>query len=153
MPVNKEKQRVRWLMNKRAARARLRVKPAPTDPLFEALATIERDRRVKDAHRGAWCWPEYNYLTADRLARAIELAADVWLAITLHEARYRSGAPTTAQICRWLEGVGRTSGYSKESLRKTVPKARERVHLLETHGGHWRPDVPSWAPFKPDLKR
>lgn len=134
MATDIEKRRARWKRNKRASRARDKVGPKQLDSIFEQRVLAERDRRAACAENGAFLWPEVEYLFGDRLTRAASLAADVWMAIALYEAQCGPGTATNAHICRMLKSRGRMNGYTEGSLRKMVPKARERVKILETKG-------------------
>lgn len=135
MPIDESKRRERWLRNKRADRARRKGEPIPITRLFRRRVMWARNRRAKSAPAGAWTWNiETRYLTGDKLKRAVELVADVWAAETLHDVQWGKGTATVAHICRMLNDMDRTHGYSTASLPKMVAKARKRVTALETHG-------------------
>ncbi|RVQ68737.1 hypothetical protein EKN06_00440 [Croceicoccus ponticola] len=148
MPIDEAKRRKRWLRNKRAERARKKGDPTPISPMFRRRVMWARDRRAKLAPAGAWTWKiDTVYLTDEKFKRAVELVADVWAAETLYDAQWGKGTATVAQICRMLNEMDRTHGYSAASLPKMVAQARKRVIALETHGDRWSPDQPYWPPF------
>lgn len=146
--IDEEKRRARWRRNKSAQRDRARPQPRPLNSDFVRRVYAERDRRVELASLGAARWPEATYLFGARLGRAVGLAADVWLAETLHEEVWGRGTASAARICRLLQQMGRTHGYSEGTLRKFIPKARKRIRFLETSGEPWQEGHLYWPPFE-----
>lgn len=147
MAIDKDKQRARWKRNKLSARARSQPKQKQLDAELVRRCIEERDRRAATAYQGADRWPEAPYLYGKRLERAVELAADVWLATMLYEVQWGQGTATTARIFGVLKSMDRMHGYTEGSLRKMIPKARDRVLFLETHGEPWRKGHLYWPPF------
>lgn len=151
MPIDREKQVARWKRNKQASRDRARQREQSLrrslHPDFLRRVDKEREERAAAAYAGAQYWPESRYLSGERLSRAIGLAADVWRALIIHEAEWGEGTATTARIFDSLKASERTHGYTDGSLRKMIPKARERVLFLESHGEPWTKGHVHWPPF------
>ncbi|WP_417612108.1 hypothetical protein [Parasphingorhabdus sp.] len=141
-----EKRRARWLRNKRAARERDRPTPEAIDPDFEAAVFEERDARASINHRAARLFRQGFSLITDPNAKAIKFAADVWAAETLINAQWGSGSATPTSIKNLLKEWNKTYGYTDESLRKVIYKARKRVKILESRG-QYEEDPPYWLPF------
>jgi hypothetical protein len=146
MGVDIEKQRARWRRNKRAERQRKAPGRVDVSAEFRATVFSERDRRAKLSREASYSIRLDSFYASGSWEKAISFAADVWAATVLIEAEWGDGKATPTRILRLLQSMGRTHGYTEQSLRKMIYKARERVHMLETRGHPWSPDEPFWPP-------
>lgn len=132
MAANIERRQARWLRNKRAERARKKIAPQPLTFSFLRVVLAESRVRYRRALEGSLWWPESTYLTDLKRERATRLVVDVWIATILIEAQWGKGAATTAKIFGALKAKGRMHGYTEGSLRKMIPRARQRIDFLHT---------------------
>ena len=154
MAIDKEKQRARWKRNKRAERARkkpLRKVPHELSPDFISAVEKERERRLNVDCGGADVFRSSFYYEDGTWEKAIGFAADVWAVTTILEAKWGPGSATIAAVHAELEASGRMHGYTSQSLRKMIYKARERITILETTGLPWMHGEPFWPPF-PEIR-
>ncbi len=91
--------------------------------------------------------PNGNYLRGDNVYRAFAFASEVWAAETLLEVQWGAGNATPTRIRDMLTKMGRTHGYTHESLRKMIYIARQRVRQLETQVEPLGQVERIWPPF------
>lgn len=160
------KAQLRWRRNKRDQRAR--AKPKPIELSSEFLKSIEAER-AKRASYAARKWasdhPDLNYFTSKGGAHWVALrwselrwnewrgghwhafAADVWAATVEIEASLGSGKATPTMIARHLDAKNRLHGYTVNSARVMVPRARFTIAALEQAALN-DPEAEFWLPVK-----
>lgn len=144
MVIEIEAQRARWRRNKANQRRRMKPEPRPLSYCLVRRVLDERRRRISAGIRSGHNIRSYMFFKDESFAKAISFAAHVWAAETLISAQYGSTAVTPTCVARFLCATGKSHGYTEESLRKTVSKARDRIRILETDE-KWRECV--WEPF------
>jgi hypothetical protein len=151
------KAQLRWRRNKRDQRARTAQVQAELSAEFLERVEVERLRRQSwEAYEWAWNHPDLNYFTSKGGAHWIALrgsrwhafAADVWAATLEIEAGLGAGKATPTRISRYLEAKGRLHGYTTNSARVMVPRARFTIAALEQAAVN-DPNAGFWLPFKP----
>jgi hypothetical protein len=154
----REKQQARWRRNKADARARAKAVSIPLAPEFVARVMEERDRRSdRRAYRWASDHPKLDYWTNGArqfwvnghgwgIRTWFAFVADVWAATILLEAEHGPGMATPTRIARRLSESGREHGYSPNSVRVMVYRARPFIAALEVAGAE-DPDASCWQPF------
>ena len=109
--------------------------------------STERNRRANLTQEASFAIRGHYFFKKGSWEKAVSFAADVWAASVLIDADLGRGAATPTRIAKKLSAMGRTHGYSNQSLRKMVYRARPRIDLLEeailpTTG------KPCWPPFE-----
>lgn len=150
MPIDKEKQRARWLRNKRAQRERAKQDVRVPSPKLLRMVRAERNRRVKFGLQGSPAWREGHYFDKAALKKAVTFAADVWEATVLIDYELGEGKATPTRIARHLADWGKDQGYSDQSLRKMVYVARDRIAYMESCADPANPSRTVWEPFNID---